>query len=88
MIIKKITMNDGGKYTIGFKEVGSNGELIECHVLEKKLLKHKSLYCYSRLKGLSPDYRDIAIWTIMKYREDLEQREKLLNANWEKEGEK
>ena len=82
MIKKKITMSDGAIYIVGFKEIGSSNEGLECHILEKKLLRYVSVYCYSRLKGLAPDYLSIAIWTITKYREELEQKTKLMNESW------
>lgn len=82
MIIKTIKYGEV-TYTVGFEEVGSDKSLIECHILEKKFMRNTSIYCYSTLKGLAPDYHRIANWTIMKYLEDLKQKEKLLNEVWD-----
>lgn len=82
MIIKTIKY-DESTYIVGFKEVGSNNSLIECHILEKKLMRNVSIYCYQSLKGLSPNYKSIANWTIMKYLEELKRKEKILSEVWD-----
>jgi hypothetical protein len=82
MIEKRITMNDGENYLVGFKEVGSNKDGIECHILKKVIFGKKSVYHKLYLKGISPDYKHMAQWTINEYKEELEQKEKLLAEEW------
>lgn len=82
MIKKEITMNDGKKYIVGFKEIGSQKDGIECHILQKILFTHVSVFNKLYLKGLSPDYQQMALWTILDYEEETEQKENLLSAKW------
>ena len=83
MIIKKMTMYDGKQYTIGFKEfTSSSGSIIECHILKKWILGKISIYKQEHWKGLCPDYRQIALFTIWDYEQECEQTEKLLKAVW------
>lgn len=82
MIEKEITMPDGKTYTVGFKEVGSDNNGLECHILEKGKFRTSSIYSTFRLKGLSPDYKQIAINTIFEYTEKQEQKAKLLSEKW------
>lgn len=83
MIEKQITMNDGKTYTVGFKEVGSNKDGLECHILQKGKLFNKSIYNKLYLKGLSPDYKYLAVSTIFSYLEEVKQKENLLSENWQ-----
>lgn len=82
MFEKQITMNDGVTYLVGFKETGSNKEGIECHILEKFLLVNRSVYHKLYLKGIIPDYKHLAQWTIYEYKRDIEQKEGLLTEQW------
>jgi len=82
MIKKEITLKDGRKYTVGFKEVGDNFKCIECHILKRTLLFHNSVYFKLHGKGLFPNYQEIALWTILDYEKECEQRKGLLVADW------
>lgn len=82
MFEKQITMNDGETYLVGFKEIGSNKDGIECHILKKGMLVNKSVYHKLYLKGLSPDYKNLAEWTIYDYKRNCEQKEELLAEDW------
>lgn len=82
MIEKKITMGDGETFIVGFKEVGSNKDGIECHIMVKGLFGNKSVYNNFFLKGLSPDYKHFADWTIYNYKRDIEEKSTLLNEDW------
>jgi hypothetical protein len=82
MIKKEITLNDGRKYIVGFKEVGSQNECIECHILKKIFFIHVSVYNKFYIKTLIPDYQELAIWTIFNYERKLKQHEDLLVVNW------
>lgn len=81
MIEKQITM-DEKTYLVGFKEVGSNKEAIECHILKKVLFFNRSVYHKFYLKGISPDYKHLAHWTIGEYIDDCKQKEELLSEKW------
>jgi hypothetical protein len=81
MIKKEMTVDDK-LYLIGFKEVGSDKDGIECHVLEKGFIKDKSVFHKLYLKGIAPDYRQMALFTIVDYQMDCERKENLLNTSW------
>ena len=70
MIKKEITMNDGKKYTVGFKEVGSSFKCIECHIL----FSYNSIYSKLHGKGLCPNYYQMALWTILDYEKECKQQ--------------
>ena len=82
MIKKEITMSDGRKYIVGFKEVGSSFKCIECHILNKTLFFHNSVYSKLHGKGLFLNYHDIALWTIFDYERECDQVKEFLEANW------
>ena len=83
MIKKEITMSDGKKYIVGFKEIKSSIlNIVECHILKRVLLVDTSIFKTDHNKGLFPNYRGMAIWTIMDYEKECNQKEELLNANW------
>jgi hypothetical protein len=78
-----MTMGDRKKYVIGFKEIASRvGSIIECHILKKGFLGHVSIFKKEHWKGLCPDYQQIALFTVCDYEQELEQKEKLINAIW------
>lgn len=83
MIKKEMTLDNGEKYIVGFKEVGTQKDGIECHILEKALFYKKSVYNKLYLKGMCPDYKQMAVWTILDYKKETEQQQDLLNAVWE-----
>jgi len=82
MIKKEITLNDGRKYIVGFEEVGNSFKCIKCHILKKTLFYHNSIYFKLHNKGLMPNYREIALWTILDYERECKQQDSLLLANW------
>jgi hypothetical protein len=82
MIIKELTTHDDKKYIIGFKEIGSYKDGIECHILKQGLLCKISIYKKLYLKGLSPDYEQMTLSTIFDYERDCEDKEKLSFAIW------
>jgi len=82
MIKKEITMSDGKKYIVGFKNIGNESQGIECHILEKFLFVHISIYHKLRLKSMMTDYHEMAIWTIIDYERECNQEKSLLEANW------
>ena len=81
MIRKEITF-DGKNYIVGFKKVGSSFKCIECHILKKTLFSYLSIYSSLHGKGLVPDYKYMAMWTIMDYEKECEQKGNLLMADW------
>lgn len=82
MIEKQLTTNDGTTYLVGFKEIGSDNAGLECHILERGKIRTKSIYCKTSIKGLAPDYKQIALNTIYSYEEERKQKEKLLSEQW------
>jgi hypothetical protein len=82
MIEKNFTTNEGEVFLVGFNEIGSDKDGIECHILNKGMFGNKSVYHKLYLKGIAPDYKDLADWTIYYYKRDLEQKEGLLKADW------
>lgn len=82
MIIKEMNFKDNS-YTIGFKEFrSSSGTLLECRILKKILFFHIIIYKKVSLKTLSPNYKDIALYTIIDYERELKQQEELVDAEW------
>jgi hypothetical protein len=82
MIKKEITMNDGKNYRIGFKEIGTYDKVIECHILKKGVFGEKSLFMKSHWKGLCPNYKQMAQWTILDYEREYKQKQGLLEGSW------
>jgi hypothetical protein len=82
MIKKEITMDNGEKYLVGFKEIGSQKDGIECHVLEKGIIGHRSVYNELYLKGLMPNYYNMAVWTIIDYQNECKQKQILIEESW------
>lgn len=81
MIEKQITF-DGKTYTVGFKEVGSERSSLECHILEKRMFFKKSIYIKLFIKGLDPNYKQLAVSTIFSYQKECEQKERLISEQW------
>jgi hypothetical protein len=82
MIKKEITMSDGKTYMIGFVERGTYNKLIDCHILEKGIFTYKSVFMKSHWKGLCPDYKRMAIWTVLDYKKEIEQKHYLNTVSW------
>lgn len=82
MIKKEITLKDGRKYIVGFKEVGDIFKCIECHILKKTLFFHNSIYSKLHGKGLFPNYQEMAICTILDYEKECDQIKEFLEVNW------
>ena len=83
MIIKNITV-DNERYLIGFENINSShGEAIKCYILKKFLFWKNIIYSDIYIKGLNPDYKLIAIDTILDYKRKCEQQDRLLNEVWD-----
>jgi len=83
MIKKEIIMSDGKKYIVGFREIKSSIlNVVECHILKRKFLVDTSIFKKDHNRGLFPDYRMMALWTIMDYEKECEQGKALLEASW------
>jgi len=83
MIKKEITMNDGKKYIVGFTEEYKVAiHWVKCHILKRKLFIDKIVYTKIYVKGLMPNYKEFALWTILDYERECEQQESLLIADW------
>jgi len=82
MIIKKITV-DNENYLIGLRMFdSSSGDAVECCIFKKFLLWKNTIYKSISLKGSNPDYKQIAINTILDYKKECEERNRLISDNW------
>lgn len=82
MMKKEIQLKDGRKMVIGFKEIGSSKDGIECHILKKSFLWHKSVFHKVFLKGISPNYKEMALSTLYDYEQDLKKKQQFLEEEW------
>lgn len=86
MIKKEILLNDGTKFLVGFKEIESwsrgSTKGIECHVLKKSMFLNKTIHKRFYIKGIVPDYLQMAITTILDYKRVQEQKRELISSNW------
>lgn len=82
MMKKEIQLKDGRKMVVGFKEIGSSKDGLECHILQKSFFWDKSVFHKVFLKGILPNYKEMALSTIFDYECDLKKKQEFLEEKW------